>query len=49
MELEYDESAYDALYAFSYEWSCLSLDVMRDDLGEGREVFLYEMMIVMGM
>ena len=39
MELEYDESAYDALHAFSHEWPCLSLDVMGDDLGEGREAF----------
>ena len=47
-ELEYDESAYDALHAFSHEWPCLSLDVMRDDLGEGREVFPHEMTIVTG-
>jgi len=48
VELEYDESAYDALHAFSHEWPCLSLDVMRDDLGEGREVFPHEMTIVTG-
>ena len=48
VELEYDETAYDALHEFSHEWPCLSFDIARDDLGGKRESFPHEMTIVAG-
>lgn len=48
VELEYDESAYDALHAFSHEWPCLTVDVLRDERGETRELFPHEMLLVTG-
>ena len=48
VELEYDESAYDALHAFSHEWPCLTVDVLADELGGERTEFPHEMMLVTG-
>lgn len=35
-ELEYDPSAYVMYHSLKMEWPCLSFDVVRDNLGEGR-------------
>jgi len=48
VELEFDESAYDAMHHFSHEWPCLSLDVVRDDVGDDRKEFPHEMTMVTG-
>lgn len=48
VELEYNESAYDALHAFSHEWPCLTVDLLADELGDERKDFPHEMMLVTG-
>ena len=47
-ELEYDPTAYDCLHALAFEWPCLSFDVLRDALGEGRKAFPHAMYVVAG-
>lgn len=37
-ELEYDSNAYDMFHKMSLEWSCLSFDIIRDNLGVQRSV-----------
>ncbi|KAK9839919.1 hypothetical protein WJX74_000375 [Apatococcus lobatus] len=47
-ELQHDPSAYDCLHSFSLEWPCLSLDVLRDDLGQPRTHFPHTIYAVTG-
>lgn len=47
-ELEYDSSAYDMLHKMSLEWSCLSFDILRDQLGIQRTVFPHIAYLVAG-
>ena len=35
-ELDYDPSAYVTYPSLKTEWPCLSFDIIRDNLGEGR-------------
>lgn len=35
-ELDYDPTAYDMLHAVRVEWPCLSIDILRDNLGYHR-------------
>lgn len=34
--LDYDPSAYVTYHSLKTEWPCLSFDILRDNLGEGR-------------
>jgi hypothetical protein len=34
--LDYDPSAYVTFHSLKTEWPCLSFDIIRDNLGEGR-------------
>ena len=47
-ELEYDPAAYVMYHSLRTEWPCLSFDVMRDNLGDGRVRFPMNMYIVCG-
>lgn len=46
--LDYDPSAYIMYHALSTEWPCLSFDIMRDTLGDGRQRFPHSLMLVAG-
>jgi len=46
--LEYDPSAYVMLHRLHLEWSCLSFDVMPDNLGIGRSKFPFSTTLVCG-
>lgn len=46
--LEYDPSAYVMYHAFKLEWPCLSFDVIRDSLGDGRQRFPMTMFVAVG-
>lgn len=46
--LEYDPSAYVMYHSLKTEWPCLSMDIVRDNLGEGRQRFPHSMLVVMG-
>ena len=47
--LDYDPSAYVMYHALSAEWPCLSFDIMRDRLGDGRQRFPHRYVIVRGL
>ena len=44
-ELDYDPSAYITYHSLKTEWPCLSFDVIRDNLGEGRNRVSYLLFI----
>ena len=46
--LEYDPSAYIMYHSMTTEWPCLSVDFMRDPLGDGRQRFPLTMFMYMG-
>lgn len=46
--LEFDPSAYDMLHSFSAEWSCLTFDILRDNLGWDRKKFPHTLYLVTG-
>jgi len=48
MQLEFDPSAYDCLHAFRLEWPCLSMDILRDNLGDARVDWPHAMFMVAG-
>lgn len=46
--LQYDPTAYDCLHQLTYEWPCLSFDVVRDGLGGPRSAFPHDVLLVAG-
>mmetsp|Transcript_35707 Transcript_35707/g.43074 ORF Transcript_35707/g.43074 Transcript_35707/m.43074 type:complete len:495 (-) Transcript_35707:253-1737(-) len=47
-ELVFDPSAYDCLHNMRLQWPCLSFDIIRDQLGDGRNQFPHSMLVVTG-
>ena len=47
-ELEFDPSAYIMYHTLRAEWPCLSFDILRDSLGEGRIRFPMSMYLICG-
>ena len=47
-ELIYEPSAYDMLHRLNSEWPCLSFDILRDQLGQGRSKFPHTMYLAAG-
>eukprot|EP01035_Chromulina_nebulosa_P018759 gene18759-24526_t len=47
-ELEHDPSAYIMYHSLKSEWPCLSFDILKDNLGEGRHRFPMTMFAVTG-
>lgn len=46
--LDYDESAYDLYYAMTAQWPSLSIDIIRDNLGNCRKRFPMTVQVVAG-
>eukprot|EP00920_Eleutheroschizon_duboscqi_P015794 GHVT01037120.1.p1 GENE.GHVT01037120.1~~GHVT01037120.1.p1 ORF type:complete len:563 (-),score=159.92 GHVT01037120.1:643-2331(-) len=46
--LEYDSRAYAMLHRGTLDWSCLSFDVVADELGRNRSTFPHECLVVAG-
>lgn len=46
--MDYDPTAYDCLHRFALEWPCLSLDILRDELGGPRNDFPHSLYMVAG-